>query len=409
MNPILVIDDEEMYRKTISGVLRQSGYPVLQAESGEEGIEIMQNQPVDLIISDIMMDNLDGFRFIERIRMDPATSTVPLIFVTGLSDKETMRKGMTLGADDFLVKPFTGDELLAAVESRLAKRNQTAEQAERKLSQLRSSISLALPHEIRTPLASIIGFAEIIGDEGNTLTGPEITQYGKLMHKSGTRLLRMLENFTIFTQIEVIAADVEKLASLRAAHPLGTSVIVRTASRRKAEQYGRLADLELDLSEGDIAISEVHFDKICDELLDNAFKFSAPGSKVSVTTVVEKNDLVLTITDRGRGITSEQVASLGVYVQFDRTSHEQQGIGLGLTIAKRLTEVYGGRVEFDPGEEGGLRVRLHLPACTAMNSASPAARRSVHPRSLERTRTVSQKAIKDTKRGAPDLRARSDP
>lgn len=156
MNPILVIDDEEMYRKTISGVLRQSGYPVLQAESGEEGIEIMQNQPVDLIISDIMMDNLDGFRFIERIRMDPATSTVPLIFVTGLSDKETMRKGMTLGADDFLVKPFTGDELLAAVESRLAKRNQTAEQAERKLSQLRSSISLALPHETAHPWRALL-------------------------------------------------------------------------------------------------------------------------------------------------------------------------------------------------------------------------------------------------------------
>ncbi len=361
MNPILVIDDEEMYRSTISSLLRQSGYTVLEAEDGEKGIEIVQSQPVELIISDVMMDNLDGFGFIERVRMDPATSTIPFIFVTGLSDKKTMRKGMTLGADDFLVKPFTGAELLAAVESRLVKHNETTEHAERKLSELRSSISLALPHEIRTPLASIIGFAEIIGDEGSALTGPEIVQYGKLMHKSGTRLLRMLENFMIFTQIEVVAADVEKLASLRTSHPLETSMIIRTASRRKAELYGRLADLDLDLSEGNVAISEAHFEKICDELLDNAFKFSSAGSKVAVTAKVKEHDFVLTVTDCGRGMTLEQIRSLGAYVQFDRTSHEQQGAGLGLTIAKRLTEIHGGTMELYVGSGQGLTVRVHLP------------------------------------------------
>ena len=361
MNPILVIDDEEMYRNMISGLLRQSGYSVLEAENGEKGLEIVQNQPVELIVSDVMMDNLDGFGFIERVRMDPATSTIPFIFVTGLSDKKTMRKGMTLGADDFLVKPFTGAELLAAVESRLAKHNETTEHAERKLSELRSCISLALPHEIRTPLASIIGFAEIIADEGSTLTGPEIVQYGKLMHRSGIRLLRMLENFMIFTQIEVIAADVEKLASMRTSRPLETSMIIRTASRRKAELYGRLADLELDLSVGNVAVSEAHFDKICDELLDNAFKFSLAGSKVSVTTGVKGHDFVLAITDCGQGMTAEQIGSLGAFVQFERTSHEQQGAGLGLTIAKRLTEMHGGTMECSVGSGQGLSVRVHLP------------------------------------------------
>ena len=162
MKPILVIDDEEMYRNTISSVLRQSGYQVVEAEDGEKGLDILQNQPVELIISDVMMENLDGFGFIERVRMDPATSTIPFIFVTGLSDKKTMRKGMTLGADDFLVKPFTGAELVAAVDSRLAKHKEGHSESERKLAQLRSSISLAMPHEIRTPLNSIIGFTELL-------------------------------------------------------------------------------------------------------------------------------------------------------------------------------------------------------------------------------------------------------
>lgn len=207
MKPILVIDDEEMYRATISAILRQSGYMVLEAENGEQGLEIVQQRPVELVISDVMMEKLDGFGFIERVRMDPATSTLPFIFVTGLSDKETMRKGMTLGADDFLVKPFTGAELVAAVEARLARHKEAVGESERKLAQLRSSISLAMPHEIRTPLASIIGFAEILRDEGDRLTGSEVVQCGTLLYKSGKRLQRMVENFVSYSQLEVISAD----------------------------------------------------------------------------------------------------------------------------------------------------------------------------------------------------------
>jgi two-component system sensor histidine kinase/response regulator len=361
MNPILVIDDEETYRTMISSILRQSGYTVLEAENGEKGVEIVQNQPIELIISDVMMDTLDGFGVIERLRMDRATGTIPFIFVTGLSDKETMRKGMTLGADDFLVKPFTGPELLAAVESRLVKHKENVNEAERKLSQLRSSISLAMPHEIRTPLASIIGFAQIIGDEGGKLTGPEIVQCGKLMYKAGKRLQRLLENFVSFTQIEVISTDAEKMALLKASQPSESAMIVRSVSRNKAELHGRITDLDLDLSGGYVAISEEHFSKICDELLDNAFKFSPKGSKVSVSTIVEGCDFVLTIADCGRGMTAKQIASLGAYVQFERTSHEQQGTGLGLTIAKRLAEIYGGRMEFDMSSGQGLTVRVHLP------------------------------------------------
>jgi two-component system sensor histidine kinase/response regulator len=367
MKPILVIDDEEMYRNTISSVLRQSGYSVVEADDGAKGLEIVQQQPIELVISDVMMDNLDGFGFIERVRMDPATSTLPFIFVTGLSDKKTMRKAMTLGADDFLVKPFTGDELVAAVESRLAKHKEATDEGERKLSQLRSSISLAMPHEIRTPLASIIGFAEIFRDDGDKLSGSEVVQCGKLLHKAGKRLQRLVENFVYLTQTGVIAADSEKMALLKASQPSDSAMIIRTACHNKAELHGRLADLELTSAESQIGVSEEHFKKICDELLDNAFKFSAGGTKVSVTTMIDANGLVLTISDHGRGMTLDQIASLGAYLQFDRKFHEQQGAGLGLTIAKRLTELYGGRIDFDVSSGQGLTVRVYLPV--SMNAA----------------------------------------
>jgi two-component system, sensor histidine kinase and response regulator len=361
MNPILVIDDEEMYREMLGQTLTQAGYAVLKAEDGKKGLEIALNQPIELIVCDVMMDNLDGFGLIERVRMDPATSTIPFVFVTGLSDRNTMRKGMSLGADDFLVKPFTGAELLSAVESRLVKHRDAVEEAERRLSQLRASISLAMPHEIRTPLATIVGFAQILGEEGDKLTGAEVLHCGKLLQNAGVRLQRLLENVVALTQIELIASDKEKSAFVKQSRLEQTQVFIRSASRNKAQQHNRLSDLELDLEENQIDVSEAHLEKILDELIDNAFKFSPVGSKVSVQAIAEKEYAVLTIADHGKGMTPAQISNLGAYVQFDRTSREQQGSGLGLTIARRLAEIHGGSMEFSVSSGNGLAVRVRLP------------------------------------------------
>ena len=122
MNRILLIDDEQAYRQTIGNALRQSGYCVFEAGDGERGIEIAQNERVDLIISDVVMEKLDGFAMIDRLRMDPATCTIPFILMTGLADHESRRRGMTLGADDFLVKPFNPDLLFATLLKWLDKR-----------------------------------------------------------------------------------------------------------------------------------------------------------------------------------------------------------------------------------------------------------------------------------------------
>ena len=361
MKRILVIDDEDMYRQTVSKVLRQSGYTVLEAGNGEKGVEIAQAQPVDLIISDVTMGKLDGFGVIERLRMDPATNTIPFIFMTGLSDRDSMRKAMGLGADDFLTKPFSGSDLLSAVEARLAKHSELMDKAEQKLSQLRSSISLALPHEIRTPLAGILGFAEIIGDESNSLSASEMAGFGKMIHKAGQRLQRLLENFMIYAQIEVVASDPRKVASLRKSQFTNAAETIRILGRDKAEAYKRLPDLTLEVFESPVAISGEYLTKICDELLDNAFKFSQAGTHVLVSASADEGEFVLTITDHGRGISPQQIASMGAYVQLERKFYEQQGAGLGLTIAKRLVELHGGRVEFQPTSGGGLTLMVRLP------------------------------------------------
>jgi two-component system, sensor histidine kinase and response regulator len=361
MNRILLIDDEQAYRQTISNILRHAGYHVFEAGDGEGGIEIAQHETVDLIISDVMMEKLDGFAVIDRLRMDPATCTIPFILMTGLADNESRRRGMSLGADDFLVKPFTSLELMTAIETRLARHKEMIMDAERKLVQLRSSITLALPHELRTPLASILGFSEIISDESGKLPASELAHFGKLIQQSAKRLQRLLENFSLYAQLEVMSTDPKKVGNLRNIQLPITSDLLRILCGTIAAIYRREADLTLDLSEATVPMSGQFLRKVCEELIDNAFKFSEAGNEVTVRSGQSGKKFVLSVEDRGRGMTPRQLASTGAYVQFERRFHEQQGTGLGLIIAKKLVEIHGGTVEFVATAGGGLTAIAEIP------------------------------------------------
>ncbi len=121
MNKILVIEDESQVRENIQQILELSDYSTLSAEDGIMGIEIAQGSLPDLIICDIMMPKMNGYGVLNQIRQNPSTANIPLIFLTAKSERSDFRKGMELGADDYVTKPFTSEELLTSVNTRLAK------------------------------------------------------------------------------------------------------------------------------------------------------------------------------------------------------------------------------------------------------------------------------------------------
>jgi CheY-like chemotaxis protein/CRP-like cAMP-binding protein len=118
---ILVIEDNLEVRENIAEILNLSGYTVLDAENGIEGVKIAKNNIPDLIICDVMMPQLDGFGTLKILQNTPETSNIPFVFLTAKSEKIDFRKGMSLGADDYLTKPFDDTDLLNAVEVRLKK------------------------------------------------------------------------------------------------------------------------------------------------------------------------------------------------------------------------------------------------------------------------------------------------
>ena len=121
MKKILLIEDNLEVRENTEEILELAGYKVITAENGKKGVEAAQKNKVDLIICDIMMPELDGYGVLHILRKNSNTSSVPFIFMTAKAEKSDFRKGMNLGADDYLTKPFDDTELLDAVETRLKK------------------------------------------------------------------------------------------------------------------------------------------------------------------------------------------------------------------------------------------------------------------------------------------------
>ncbi len=115
---ILVIEDEKPVRENILTLLTEEGYGVLSAKNGQEGIETAKAEKPDLIICDIMMPGIDGYGVLKELAGDPSTNSIPFIYLTAKFEKDDLRKGMQLGADDYIFKPFKSEDLLKSIEAR---------------------------------------------------------------------------------------------------------------------------------------------------------------------------------------------------------------------------------------------------------------------------------------------------
>jgi two-component system, sensor histidine kinase and response regulator len=358
MKRVLVIDDTEDVRTIITESLSFSGFEAIGAPDGEAGIQLARQHVPDLIICDINMPRLDGYGTLTAMRQHEATATIPFIFLTGATDKLNMRRGMDLGADDYLTKPFTHQELLNAVNARLNKQAEIQRKSDRKLDELRGNINLALPHELRTPLNGIMGLAQILMEDYASMPPNEVLDTARYIHESALRLHRLIENFLVFSQIELMASEAKRIEISPSITPVAADQVIPQLVELTAQNHHRSADLELSIQPAELLIPEENLTKIVEELVDNAFKFSEPGRPVKVTAEAKDAMFDLTVQDRGRGMTPEQIARIGPHIQFDRKTYEQQGAGLGLIIAKRLTELLGGRFHMESQPGNGTTVRV---------------------------------------------------
>jgi two-component system, sensor histidine kinase and response regulator len=362
MSKILVIDDEPWMRELIRVAMELRKFEVIEAADSVEGDAMARTHLPDVILCDINMDKAGaGFTTLAKLREDAATAAIPFILMTGMADTAGMRHGMELGADDYLPKPFTVDELYATVNARLQKVQTVRKEAERKLTTLRTHISLMMPHEMRTPLNGIISNAELLATSAATLGTAAIAEMGQEIYQSGQRLERLIENFLFYARLEIVATDAGSIAALRSARTDQAAAIIRTTVPEKAESAKRSADLILFVEETPVPMAEDYLKKIVTEVVQNGFKFSSLGTPVKVSLKPDGEQVVFSVSDCGRGFANEHIRNIDAYVQFERKMADEQGLGLGLAIVKKLAELHGGSLAIESRAGEGSTVTIKLP------------------------------------------------
>jgi two-component system sensor histidine kinase/response regulator len=356
MKKILIVEDHIPLSEEINDWFMFEGFETLLASNGRIGIELALKHIPDLILCDIMMPEMDGTEVLSALRKDPVTRLIPFIFMTAMAERLNVRSGMELGADDYVTKPFTRSELLNAVQTRLRKSIEIKEHADSTLNELRSNIINNLPHELRTPLNGLLGFGYMLKDRPASFDVQTLAVIGENIYESSFRLFRLIQNYLIYAQLELKKTDNEVQTALEKPYKICEKIVTEISAK-----YDRSNDLELDLSGGIAYIEELEFSKVVEELTDNAFKFSKPGSKIIISCGQAIDKFHFTIEDFGRGIDAAEISRIGAFMQFNRKLHEQQGSGLGLVIARRIVDLFDGKmiIESTPGK--GSKFILTFP------------------------------------------------
>ena len=292
MSKILVIDDSPGIREATQELLEAEGFEVYGAENGQSGLDIANRQPPDLILCDVMMPGLDGYDVLRGLQQDELTADIPFIFLTAKSSKADQRQGMELGADDYLTKPFSRDELLQAIRARLNRQGGLKDRFQRKLDDLRNNLAQSLPHELNTPLSIILMTADTL--QNDELSPEENREMCRMLDTAARRLQNLIEKFLLYSELEILWADQSQHYRPPTFIPPGVPIqpTISEIAHTKANQMRRMLDLKLDFNQMSdqslkLSISDKWFKRLVEELIDNAFRYSRLGKPVSIRATLK--------------------------------------------------------------------------------------------------------------------------
>lgn len=345
---ILVVEDNERLLSNLLFTLTEKGFDAIGAENGRQALASVESKMPDLIISDIDMPGMNGYELLAQLRKSSDTLTVPVIFLTGRKTPEDVRVGMHYGADDYVTKPFNIKDLLKTIEARLARYDQQQQRLADHIKRAQQHLTAVLPHELRTPVSGILGASSLIRSELATLSKEEIGQLNDCVISSARRLARIVENFLLYSQVHTLLDNLKGKPLVEDNATTSVGAELHDTVMQIAESCYRASDTQLALEDATLAANQWHVEKALAEICLNAFSFSPSGSAVSIVSRIdgERRLYIIDVTDFGRGMTDEQIRLItepaSAFMQFDRQYFEQQGTGLGLTLARSIAALYGG-------------------------------------------------------------------
>lgn len=431
---ILVVDDTPANLKLLTDILTNNGYQVRPALSGKIALRSMAAEIPDLILLDIKMPEMDGYEVCSRLKADPATKNIPVIFISALDEMADKVKGFNAGGIDFITKPFQAEEVIVRVEThisinrlqrelelqnnkmqleieerkkveaelivhknkleelvnirtndlntsylKLQQELQEKEELEKELmkaldkseesDRLKSSLLSNMNHEFRTPITGILGMSSVL---------KEMTKDAKVLHMldciidSSRRLMRTLNAILEFAQVEanIFSKNFKELNVNRVAEAV--------ASEMKDRIYDRGLEFELKLPKNSVFIfsNEKIISQVFTNLLDNSLKFTDHGKiSLNISGVISDNEhfVQIIISDTGIGIAPEHIEI--IFHEFRQVSEglsrNYEGVGLGLTLVKRLIDMMKGKIRVESELGHGSSFIITIPAVRISDEITP--------------------------------------
>ncbi|MEG4505487.1 response regulator [Microcoleus sp. F6_B4] len=415
-NPfILIVDDNPTNLSVLSQALKMAGYKVRMAMDGEDTLAQVEHNHPELILLDIEMPKLDGFETCRRLQENPATEGIPIIFMTAVADTENKVKGLSLGAVDYITKPFEQEEVLARVkvhwrlkrltdtlEQQIVERTQALQQAQVQLVQQEKLSALGqlvagVAHEINNPVGCIIGNVDAVQDSINALFGL-IDLYKNKFPQPGAEIEEELETL----DLEYLRDDLPKLIkAMKDGSERITSISksLRTFSRTDSDRK-QIFDIHegidstililrhrLKANDSRPAIEVVtnygiipaincfpgQLNQVFMNIVANAIdaleeashgrsfsEIQAAPNRITITTFVENKNVKIAIVDNGKGMKEEVKEK--IFDHLFTTKAVGKGTGLGLAIARQIVvEKHGGSIHVNSLLGRGTEFAIALP------------------------------------------------
>lgn len=347
MENLLILENNEELLRPIIKAVNQSRFYIDIAEDIASCYELIVKLLPSIIICNEEIYTNSTNEIFRKLRNESFIAQIPIIFIT---NKDEIRHNKNSGEDSlnfYIQKSYKTRELSKLIDKALEKTIKQKEDTEKRLNELRGSLSFSLPHEFFTPLNGILGFSDILLKDFEHLSKNEIFEMLNYIKIDAARLKQLTENFLSFAQLDMISKDKDAVAALRQSYFINPKEIITSVSTQIAKNYGRSDDLVLELDDAAVRISDEYMKKLMLELIDNAFKFSEKNQPIIVSLFSNDSSSMISIADQGKGMTPEQISSIGAYIQFDRSKNEQQGSGLGLIISKKIVELHGGEFKIE--------------------------------------------------------------
>jgi signal transduction histidine kinase len=338
-NRILIVDDFVSNIQVLANMLSPYGYEIEFSTNGQEALDWLKIEAFDLILLDIMMPDMDGYEVCTRLKENPVTRDIPVIFITAKTDQDSIKKGFQVGAVDYILKPYHESELIERVKTHITIRKQRRELI--LANQAKDRLFSIIAHDLKNPMSNIFGFIKLMHDNYDSLDDEKKRKYIGYLHDSSKQNLELLEELLEWSRTQTRTKPFKPVSFKL------QKVVNEVLSALKNEAAQKNITIATDLQYEDAIIADFNMIKtVIRNLVSNAVKFTEPGGQISIKSFKELDSIQVDISDTGIGIPENKLDKLFDIENKISTpgTNNEKGSGLGLILCKEFIEQHNGKI-----------------------------------------------------------------